>query len=447
MKKYFAFLNSEVVIPAQAGLRVISLRHPIQTFIKIYTHFASDSLYRNSIYLMLSTGVMAFFGFFFWMINARIYTPEQVGIATTLISVMGLIAGFSNLGLNVGLVRFLPSSKNKNELINSSFLISSITAFVLAIIFLAGLHIFSPKLLFVRENPVYAISFVLFVVALANNTIVDALFIAYRSAKYILIKNSVMSIAKLVLPLALVAFSAYGIFAAVGLANIMAIVLSVFILIKLFNFKIAYKHNLDEIKKISYYSFGNYVAGFLYSLPVMVLPIIITNKIGAAEAGYFYIAFTIASFIFIIPQATTQSLFAEGSHSDKNMKIHFVKASKITILILVPTVIFAIIFGNYILLAFGKNYLTHAFLPLQFLILSSIFISINGVIGSIFRVKNRIKELIGIGVFNMLIILLLSYLFMESKLFGMGLAWLLGQFVVSIVYLVILSRLKFYNKI
>jgi len=390
---------------------------------------------------------MAFFGFFFWMINARIYTPEQVGIATTLISVMGLIAGFSNLGLNVGLVRFLPSSKNKNELINSSFLISSITAFVLAIIFLAGLHIFSPKLLFVRENPVYAISFVLFVVALANNTIVDALFIAYRSAKYILIKNSVMSIAKLVLPLALVAFSAYGIFAAVGLANIMAIVLSVFILIKLFNFKIAYKHNLDEIKKISYYSFGNYVAGFLYSLPVMVLPIIITNKIGAAEAGYFYIAFTIASFIFIIPQATTQSLFAEGSHSDKNMKIHFVKASKITILILVPTVIFAIIFGNYILLAFGKNYLTHAFLPLQFLILSSIFISINGVIGSIFRVKNRIKELIGIGVFNMLIILLLSYLFMESKLFGMGLAWLLGQFVVSIVYLVILSRLKFYNKI
>ncbi|MBU3979532.1 oligosaccharide flippase family protein [Patescibacteria group bacterium] len=302
MKKYLSLVNNELVIPFQVGVQAISFRHPIQTFIKIYAHFASDSLYRNSIYLMVSTAVMAFFGFFFWMINARLYTPEQVGIATTLISVMGLIAGFSNLGLNVGLVRFLPSSKNKNELINSSFLISSVTALILSVIFLLGLHIFSPKLLFLRENLIYAASFVLFVVALSNNTIVEALFVAYRSAKYTLVKNSVMSITKLFLPLALIVFGAYGIFAAVGLANIIAIILSVFILIKLFNFRIAYKHNLDEVKRIASYSFGNYVAGFFGSLPVMVLPLIIVNKLGAAEAGYFYIAMMIANLLFITPR-------------------------------------------------------------------------------------------------------------------------------------------------
>jgi len=57
-----------------------------------------DSLYRNSIYLMTSTLIMAVLGFVFWMVNARLFTTEQVGLATTIISVMGLITGFSVLG-------------------------------------------------------------------------------------------------------------------------------------------------------------------------------------------------------------------------------------------------------------------------------------------------------------------------------------------------------------
>ncbi|GAI92246.1 unnamed protein product, partial [marine sediment metagenome] len=53
---------------------------------------------------MLSTGVMAVFGFFFWIINARLYSAEQVGIGTTLIPIMTLISSFSILGLGSGLI-------------------------------------------------------------------------------------------------------------------------------------------------------------------------------------------------------------------------------------------------------------------------------------------------------------------------------------------------------
>jgi len=76
----------------------------MKTISKFYKHFANDSLYKNSIYLMLSTAVMAFFGFFFWIINARLFKPEQVGIATTLISVLTLISTFSILGLGNSLI-------------------------------------------------------------------------------------------------------------------------------------------------------------------------------------------------------------------------------------------------------------------------------------------------------------------------------------------------------
>ena len=47
---------------------------------KIYNHFMNDSLYRNSIYLILSTAVMGGFGFIFWIIAARLFTLEQIGL-------------------------------------------------------------------------------------------------------------------------------------------------------------------------------------------------------------------------------------------------------------------------------------------------------------------------------------------------------------------------------
>ncbi|GBE20568.1 hypothetical protein BMS3Abin17_01309 [archaeon BMS3Abin17] len=47
------------------------------------------------------------------MIIARMFAIYEVGLATTIISVMGLITGFSVLGLNIGLIRYLPRAKEK----------------------------------------------------------------------------------------------------------------------------------------------------------------------------------------------------------------------------------------------------------------------------------------------------------------------------------------------
>jgi len=391
---------------------------------------------------MLSTAIISFFGFFFWMINARLYTPEQVGIATTLISVMGLIGSFTMLGLNVGIIRFLPNSENKNEIINSSFTITAVLSILLSIIFLSGLNIFSPLLLILRENVFLASSFVIFIIIGSMNAIADSIFIAYRSAKYTLLKNFVFSISKLIFPFFLVAFNAYGIYASVGIASIIAFVVSIVLLIYYFKYQPKFSLNIRAIKKIGSYSFGNYIAGFLAALPVMVLPIIIANKIGAAEAGYFYIALMTAGIIFIIPNAATQSLFAEGSHREEEMKEHLMKSIKITALLLIPATLIIVFFGNYILLAFGKSYSSEAFRLLQLMAVSGIFVSINYILSTILKVRNRIKELIGINAFSALVIVLLSYLFINLHLWGIGIAWLIGQAIMSLIFIFTVFRKK-----
>lgn len=44
------------------------------------------------------------------------------------------------------------------------------------------------------------------------------------------------------------------------------------------------------------------------------MPIMIVNAVGARHGAYFYIVYSIAIFLFMVPDAISTSLFVEGSH-------------------------------------------------------------------------------------------------------------------------------------
>jgi O-antigen/teichoic acid export membrane protein len=411
-----------------------------KTISKFYNYLANDSLYKNSIYLMLSTGVMAVFGFFFWMINARLYSAEQVGIGTTLISIMTLISSFSLLGLGNSLIKYLPTSDKKNEKINTSFTLVGLTSIFISIFFLVFLKTFSPRLLFVRESIIFSLLFILFIVFSSLNIISESVFIAYRSSKFVLIKNTISSIVKLILSIFLVAIGAYGIFMSMGIAIAVAFLFSLLFLILRFNY--FPKPIIDRIvvRRMTKFSLGNYIAGFIGGLPAMVLPILITNLIGAKFSAYFYLDMMIANLFYIIPMATSQSLFAEGSYSERNLKIQLKKAIKLISLLLVPAILATFLFGKYVLLVFGKEYSNEGVIFLQILAISGIFISINFIGNSIFYIKHRIKLIILANFIGTSIILSLSIIFIHYSLLGIGAGWLLGQGMASVIYLFFIKK-------
>jgi O-antigen/teichoic acid export membrane protein len=411
------------------------------TISKFYNYLANDSLYRNSIYLMLSTGVMAVFGFFFWMINARLYSAEQVGIGTTLISIMTLISSFSLLGLGNSLIKYLPTSDKKNKKINTSFTLVGLTSIFISIFFLVFLKTFSPRLLFVRENIIFSLLFILFIVFSSLNTISEIVFIAYRSSKFVLIKNTIFSIVKLILPIFLVTLGAYGIFMSMGIAMAVAFLVSLVFLILRFNYSPKPIIDRSIVKRMTKFSIGNYIAGLIAVLPAMALPILITNLIGAKFSAYFYMDMMIANLLYIIPMATSQSLFAEGSYSERDLKIQLKKAIKIISLLLVPAILVTFLFGNYILLAFGKEYSSEGVIFLQILAISGIFLSINYIGNSIFYIKHRIKLIILVNFIGASIILSLSIMLIHQNLLGIGVGWVMGQGIISVIYLLFIKKL------
>ncbi len=112
----------------------------------------TDPLYRNSLALMLNSAFGAFFGLLFWIVAARTMPAKDIGIATAAISAAALILALSRLGLDAGLVRYLPESKNKNGLYSTIVMVTLVLALVLTAVFMLGINIFSPALSFLREG-------------------------------------------------------------------------------------------------------------------------------------------------------------------------------------------------------------------------------------------------------------------------------------------------------
>jgi O-antigen/teichoic acid export membrane protein len=171
--------------------------------------FRTDVLYRNSLYLMISSAVLTGLGFFFWTICAKLYTPHDVGLATTVISAMTLIASLASLGLGIALVRFLPGAKDKSPQINSCMGVTLLASIIIAAIFILGLRIFSPKLIFLNENLYLAIGFIIVVALQAIANLVERVFVALRNTSHVITKNVVFSLLKLVFPFFLVGLGAY----------------------------------------------------------------------------------------------------------------------------------------------------------------------------------------------------------------------------------------------
>jgi len=150
----------------------------------------------------------------------------------------------------------------------------------------------------------------------------------------------------------------------------------------------------------------------------------------------------IANFLYIIPSAVAQSLFAEGSYSETELKVHLKKAVKIISLILVPAIIATVFFGKYILLVFGKQYSSEGIVFLQLLAISGIFLSINYLGNTVFYIKHKIKSVFLINLAGAFVIISLSTLLMSHDLFGIGIAWLIGQGVTTLFYLSTLNKLN-----
>ena len=73
----------------------------------------TDPLLINSALVFATTVLMAGAGAVFWVVAARLATPEEVGLAGSLVAAGDSLALFAQLGLNIAVLRTMPASSRK----------------------------------------------------------------------------------------------------------------------------------------------------------------------------------------------------------------------------------------------------------------------------------------------------------------------------------------------
>jgi O-antigen/teichoic acid export membrane protein len=384
---------------------------------------------------MANSIIAAASGFLFWMIVARFYTPHDVGLSAAIISVISVIGFLSTLGFGPGLVRFLPTSgANSKAMMNTCFTIGGLAAILISLIFLLGLEVWSPTLLFLRENWLLFLSFVLFSIVYALYAMLGEVYVARRKAKFVLASTSLTSV-KIVFPFVLAPiYGAFAIFASWSAALLLALVVGIFIFASAANpgYKPIPTLKRSVVKDMMHFSSVVYVGGIFGAISDAAVPLLIINVLGTYSVAYYYITYTIATLLFSITYAVSSSLFAEGSHFENHLHRDVKKALKLVFAILIPMVAVVFFLGANLLLLFGRTYSSEGVALLQVFVLSSPFVAVNNVFMTTQRVLKRLNVLVAVPIYLGISITTLGYLFMtEMGLVGIAIAWTLSHVALS----------------
>lgn len=409
-----------------------------QLIIRSKNLFINDSLFRNSVFLILSTAIMSVLGFGFWLFVAHLYSPEQIGAASALIAVTTLLGNISLLGLEASLVRFLPRSKNQSRDINAAIAIVSGASVLAAIAYLAvspllGVHI---DLL---DNAWEKIGFIVLMIVVSLNSLTDAVFIANRRAELHTATYTILATVKLILPLLLIPFGSMGIFTAYAAAMFCSLFLTFVLMRRSVAYRVHSTPNWNLLRQTRRYAANNYIGHILSSMTSQVMPLLILTRLGTSEVAYFSMAWTMANFLYVIPTAIAQSLLAESAGTPAAKRAHLRGAVKLLALILLPVVILSMAAAPTLLQVFGEKYSVGSTGVFQVLALATFFVAINEVCNTILNIEHRSSGVVASQLSALLTTFLSTLFLLQFGLVGVGTALLLGTIASNVCHLIYFS--------
>ncbi|MFF9036938.1 lipopolysaccharide biosynthesis protein [Streptomyces sp. NPDC014892] len=320
-----------------------------------------DQLFRNAYALMLNTGISAVLGLGFWLAAARYYTEASVGQGSAAIAAMKLLAGLTALTLTGALARFIPvAGRDTGRLIFRTYAGSAVVVALAAGVFLLTLGLWGSSYSFLHD-PLYAVFFVLAVVAWSTLTLQDGVLTGLRSAVWVPVGNTVFSAVKLVL---LVVFAAAIPTMGVFVSWVAAIAMSVLPLGWLVFRRLIPAHvratedhaHPPSLREIGRFLAGDYT-GSLFSLAVVYLvPVIVAAQVGSADNAYFYITTTIGGTVNLLAINMGASLTVEGAHDPARLAANTRAALKRMARIMLPVCAVLFFGAPWILAVFGQAY-------------------------------------------------------------------------------------------
>ena len=121
---------------------------------------------------------MAGGGALFWVIAARLASPEDVGLAGSLVAAATRSRCSPSSGLNIALLRTMPTSERRAADVTTAALVVAVAGAGFALVYCLLLPLTSPRLADVLGSPLTIALYCVLVAATALNVLTDSIFLA-----------------------------------------------------------------------------------------------------------------------------------------------------------------------------------------------------------------------------------------------------------------------------
>lgn len=399
-------------------------------------------LVMNGYALIFSSGVTSVLGFGYWILAARLYSEEAVGLSSALIATMFFLSNVSQLNLVSALNRFIPTAGAQTAgLVLKSYGLSVVMAVVASVVFLVGLELWAPSLSGLRSSFAQSAWFVGAIVSWCLFVLQDSVLVGLRQAKWVPLENIVYALVKLALIVIFAtAMPENGIFIS-WTVPVLVLTLPVNALIF---FRLIPAHvraaplrtAVISTREMVRYVAGDYLSSLVWTATIALPPLLILERLGASASARFYLAWNITYALYLISVNMGMSLVTEGSRDEDNLERYGYETLKQILRLLVPLVAGIIAAAPFILQLYGDAYAADGSALLRLLSLSAIPYAFVLVYVSMARVQRRIRSVFIVFVALCTLVLIFAHLFSSRYgVTGVGLAYLLAQSVVALVLL------------
>lgn len=326
----------------------------------------------NASSLVATTAVTSALGFAYWTLAARLFSQRLVGYGSAAVSSMTLLGTIGMFGLGTVLIGELPQKKTGGGgLISAALIASAIGSLILGSAFAVAAPYVSPRFANVTGSPVQAVLFGAGVALTAVTLLFDQATIGLMRGGSQLLRNATFAVVKLPALLAVAIILHRELGSGIMFTWVAGMALSLVAAALWLRFKgasVLPRPEWDVLRGLGRTALAHSWLNVAIMLPFAVVPVLVTVVVSPAANASFYAAWTLVSFLKIVPTHLSTVLFAVAAAEPKIIARKLRFTLRLSMLIGLPGM--AVLgFGSHLALSmFGASYARAATVPLCLLV-------------------------------------------------------------------------------
>ncbi len=359
---------------------------------------------RNSVILINAgslvgtTLITSGLGFAYWLVAARQFSPEIVGLASAAISAMLLLGNVCILGLGTLLIGELPRQPGKEaSLISGALILVGGLGGGVGILFAVVSPAISTDFQALRASVQDIALFAAGVALTAITLVLDQALIGLLRGEWQFWRNTLFAVTKLAALFAVGLWLSHvaglTIYATWTAGNALSLaVLAGFVVLREGWSGRSYLPEWVLLRKLKSAALQHHILNLMLQVPPFALPVLTTVMLSARMNAWFYISYTVAAFVYFLTVALATVLYATSSAQPATLahKARLTLGLSFVACLLANVVL--LLGARQILDLFGHAYAEQASWSLRILGLAAFPVIIKNHYIAVYRVQRRLAQ-------------------------------------------------------